>query len=69
MQPHQERVVVEKAELDSKIEKLHNLIHGLNTPFQSVDAWGQARLQEQLRIMNSYSDVLDRRIKAFKEAA
>lgn len=69
MQPHQERVVAEKAELDSKIEKLHNFIHGLNTPFQSVDAWEQARLQEQLRIMNSYSDVLDRRIKAFKEAA
>lgn len=69
MEAHQDRVVAEKAELDDKIEKLHNFIHGLNTPYAGLDSWEKSRLSSQLRIMHSYSDVLGRRVKAFSEAA
>lgn len=63
MQPHQQRVVDEKAELDAKREKLGafkntDLFAGL--PWQE-----QERLNTQAHIMTMYSAVLGERIAAF----
>lgn len=61
--PYQERVVTEKSELDSKIEKLTAFING--DKFGEVDPAEQDRLQRQLTTMQDYSDILDERIAAF----
>ncbi len=63
MQPHQERVVTEKSELDEKREKLTAFIGG--EIFQSLDNAEQARLARQAEIMTQYSGVLGERIAAF----
>ncbi len=63
MQPHQERVVAEKAELDAKIEKLSEFIPG--SIMGSLPAAEQSRLRIQLHIMQAYSTVLGERIYAF----
>jgi hypothetical protein len=63
MQPHQERVVVEKKELDDKREKLGSFIGGnifLTLPTEERD-----RLQQQAIVMTTYSDILGQRIAAF----
>lgn len=65
MLPHQERVVTEKAELDSKIEKLNDFVHN-NKVFETLHLDEQGRLWNQLRHMKDYSDVLGKRIAAFK---
>lgn len=64
MQPHQQRVVDEKSELDEKISKL--------TSFMGSDASNvlslteEDDLEEQLEYMEKYSKVLERRISKFK---
>lgn len=63
MQPHQERVVTEKDELDTKIEKLSSFIGG--DVFSSLSDEEQSRLQDQLTYMIGYSNVLGQRIAAF----
>lgn len=63
MQPHQERVVEERADLDYKMDKLSAFLDS-NT-YYNLPAGEQGRLVEQLGIMNQYRDVLDRRISAF----
>ena len=63
MQPHQERVVTEKAELDSKIEKLDTFLHG--SIYQTLTDEERMRLMRQFCHMKDYSNVLGERIAAF----
>lgn len=63
MQPYQQRIVEEKEELDSKLEKLGDFC---NTPiFQGLDSAEQSRLNRQFLIMELYAQVLGERIAAF----
>lgn len=63
MQPHQERVVAEKAELDDKLTKLTAFFD--STIFSSLPDEEQTRLRRQAHFMWQYSDVLGERIAAF----
>jgi hypothetical protein len=63
MQPHQERVVSEKDELYTKIEKLSSFIGG--DVYSTLDEAEQYRLSRQLTYMQQYSEVLGERIDAF----
>lgn len=63
MQPHQERVVVEKKELDEKLEKLKTFLAG--DTFKQIHPDEQARLTRQADIMQQYSSTLGDRIAAF----
>jgi len=63
MQPHQQRVVDEKTELDEKIEKLNTFTD--TDIFKVLPVAEQGRLVRQLAIMNNYSGVLGERIAAF----
>ena len=65
MQPHQQRAVDEKTALDEKIAALSNFI-GTNPTFGTLDSAEQGRLKEQNEIMLQYSEILGRRIAAFK---
>ena len=63
LQPHQQRVVTEKTELDEKIDKLTAFI---DTPvFAGLDEAEQGRLVQQLHYMGHYTAVLGERIAAF----
>jgi hypothetical protein len=65
MQPHQQRVVTEKAELDEKLGKLTAF---LGTPvYSGLDYGEQGRLSFQARYMRRYSEILGERIAAFSE--
>lgn len=64
MQPHQRRVVDEKAELDKKIEALRVFIVE-NPFFGNLDSEEQARLKAQHEVMMQYSSILGDRIAAF----
>lgn len=64
MQPHQQRVVDEKAELDTKAKALSEFIS--NSPiFETLDSDEQGRMKEQCEIMWQYSEILGQRIAAF----
>ena len=63
MQPHQERVVAEKRDLDDKIQKLTAFIGG--TIFANLPDDERSRLSIQLQHMNGYSEILSQRIAAF----
>jgi len=66
MQPHQERVIAEKKELDGKLEKLHAFCFGLDTKiFGSLSPEERDRLERQYDAMKVYSGILAERIKAF----
>jgi hypothetical protein len=66
LQPHQQRVVDEKTELDSKLEKLLAFIGAGSGPiFSKLVGEEQQRLTTQARIMREYSDILADRIAAF----
>jgi hypothetical protein len=62
-QPHQQRVVDEKRELDIKIDKLQSFFS--TDIFMSVDEAEQDRLHCQYQVMKAYSLILASRIKAF----
>ena len=64
MQPHQQRVVDEKTELDAKAKALSDFI-GNNDIFLTLDLEEQGRLKEQCEIMRQYSEILGQRIAAF----
>lgn len=64
MQPHQERVVIEKKELDEKVEKLDAFIHG--SVYSTIDRDEQMRLMRQFCHMKDYANVLGDRIAHFK---
>jgi hypothetical protein len=63
MQPHQQRVVDEKAELSDKLGKLESFTGG--PIFSGLPPAEQARLARQLLIMQLYEQVLSERISAF----
>lgn len=64
LQPHQERVVQEKKELDEKIEKLQAFLK--TEKFNDIDIDEQERLDDQLDVMQEYSTILLARIEAFQ---
>lgn len=65
MQPHQQRVINEKSELDKKASALSEFI-GLSDDFVMLEPAEQERLKIQNDIMWQYSEVLGERISAFK---
>jgi len=64
MQPYQERVVEEKRQLDEKTKRLEAFMGGDIFPTLPKDE--QERMKEQRAAMTRYSDILGRRIAAFK---
>jgi hypothetical protein len=68
MEPHQERVVAEKAELDKKARALSQFI-GNSPVFDTLDLAEQGRLREQNDVMWRYSEILGARIAAFSDSA
>lgn len=67
MQKYQERVVKEKSELDEKLRNLLSFITAEgDSIFDKLNLDEKTRLTMQARIMREYSDILDKRIKAFK---
>ena len=63
LQPHQQRVVTEKAELDEKLAKLKTFFG--TEMFASLDDAEMDRLQRQADAMDAYSFILGERIAAF----
>jgi hypothetical protein len=67
MQPHEERVVAEKQELDAKIEKLKTFCFGdNNTTFRTLLPIDRELLESQYTAMQQYTVILARRIARFK---
>ena len=64
LQPHQQRVVDEKTELDKKANALSGFI-GNSPIFETLDAAEQERLKQQNDVMWQYSEILAARIAAF----
>lgn len=62
--PHEQRVMDEKVELDTKLEALHNF--AASDVFPKLSLAEQARLLKQLHVMEDYSSVLNDRIEAFQ---
>lgn len=65
MEPHQQRVVDEKAELDEKIKKLETFL--MRDVFCTLPEIEQSLLCTQAAIMRSYSAVLKERISTCKK--
>ena len=66
LQPHQQRVVEERAELEDKLGKLQALITGKRfATVSESDAAEQGRLVLQHKLMEAYALVLEQRIAAF----
>ena len=61
LQPHHQRVVDEKVELDKKATELSDFI-GYSQIFETLDAEEQERLREQNDVMWKYSEILGERI-------
>lgn len=64
LQPHQQRVVDEKTELDDKRTKLKAFIEG-NAIFAGLPEEEKERLVRQHSCMTEYSEILGERIAAF----
>jgi len=64
MEPHQQRVVDEKTELDDKREKL-SAFKASNPLYVKLPEDEQHRLSRQLAVMTEYSEILGERIGAF----
>jgi hypothetical protein len=65
MEPWQQRVVDEKAELDAKIERLRTFCYVNNRGFLSLFEEDRDLLRCQYEAMRQYSSILDRRIARF----
>jgi len=63
--PHQQRVALEKAELDDRQAKLGAFVGG--NFFVTLPEAERARLRKQHRIMSELSEILRERIAAFEE--
>lgn len=63
LQPHQQRVVEELAELSKRLTNLH-IFFGTPT-FSTLSEVEQSRLLNQARFMSGYKAVLAERIAAF----
>ena len=64
LQPHQARVVEEKAALDRNITKLADFII-LSAAYKHLGSAEKGRLDRQHKAMRVYSGVLGERIEAF----
>jgi len=64
MLPHQERVILEKKELDDKINKLAKFIC-TNNAFVDLDKDERESLMKQWNVMKEYSKILNERIMRF----
>lgn len=65
MQPHQQRVIEEKTELDMRLGRLREFLG--SERFAALDKDEQKRLLRQDRYMADYSQVLGERIEAFNK--
>lgn len=65
MQPHQQRVIEEKTELDAKLTKLGQFIDA-SPVLKTLDVAERNRLVRQRHYMGQYSKVLSERIEAFE---
>jgi hypothetical protein len=63
LEPHQERVVDEKAQCDERLWKLTAFVNG--TKWNTVDPMEQRRLMAQMRVMTQLSMILAERIANF----
>jgi hypothetical protein len=63
LQPYQQRVVEEKADLDAKLERLCNFCWG--PQFDALPVMERERLNLQRHTMTTYSAILGARIAAF----
>ena len=61
--PHQERVLVEKVELDLKMDSLGKFFE--TTLYDALTTAERGRLQRQFAAMQVYSKILGERIAAF----
>ena len=66
MQPHQQRVIDEKKELNEKLSKLKTFIE-VSPIFKSLHPDERNRLKHQFDVMTEYSNILSQRITAFTE--
>lgn len=60
-----ERVTAERAELMDKIDKLDSFIDSI--AFVDLDIVHSGLMNEQIRVMDRYADILDRRIRLMRE--
>jgi hypothetical protein len=67
LQPHQQRVVDEKRDLDERLQKL--MTFTCTPTFAALPRAERDRLADQADIMAKYSEVLGMRIAAFAPAA
>lgn len=66
MQPHEERVVVEKRELDQKLAKLKAFCFDPGSPvFKALPPVERDLLEDQYTAMEQYSTILSKRIDRF----
>lgn len=68
LQPHQQRVVNERDELNTKLAALKGFIKGFikgSQVFFSLQEDEQSRLKRQSEVMTEYSDILQDRINAW----
>ena len=66
MQPHEERVVTEKQELDEKLAKLKSFCFSPGSPvFKALPPEDRDLLEDQSTVMEQYSKILGRRIARF----
>lgn len=63
LQPHQQRVITERDELQTKLDALTRFID--STLFETLPKAEQGRLQRQKLIMIDYLAVLNERIEAW----
>lgn len=69
MQPHEERVVVEKRELDEKLAKLKAFCFDPGSPiFKGLSPEDRDLLESQYTMMEQYSKILGKRIERFSKA-
>lgn len=64
LQPHEQRVIDEKSQLDEKIARLADFSTN-SERYRLLPAEEQCRLRQQLVMMELYSDLLGQRIAAF----
>lgn len=68
MQPHEERVLIEKRELDEKLAKLKAFCFGdNNATFSGLHPIDRDLLEDQYTAMEQYSNILAKRIARFSE--
>jgi hypothetical protein len=63
LQPHQQRVVVEKEEVSTRLSALYTFFQG--PVFPTLSEAERSRLRNQARFMDGYAAVLEERIAAF----